>query len=88
MICISLVTAYGKSKQKPLTVQLSRVRMVTSCSDLLEATRGMSNCKREISSKINTLIRFDVIRVFKALNNLGWDTFGLSSNQPNKQTNT
>ena len=56
MICLSLVMVYGKSKQKPLTVQLSRVKMATSCSDLLEATRFMSNCKRETSSKINTYI--------------------------------
>lgn len=52
MICISLVTEDGISKQKPLTVRLSRVRMATSCFASLEATRGMSNCKRETSSKI------------------------------------
>ena len=57
MICLSLVTVDGISKQKLLTVQLSRARMGISCSDLLEATRGMSNCKRETSSKITTYFR-------------------------------
>ena len=54
MTCTSLVTADGKSRQKPLTVQLSRVRMVISCFDLLEATRGISSFKRETQSKIST----------------------------------
>ena len=57
MICLFLVTVDGILKQKPLTAQLSRVRMAISCSDLLEATRGMSNCKHEISSKIPTYFR-------------------------------
>ena len=63
MICISLVTVGGKSKQKPLTVQLSQVRMATSCFDSLEATRGMSSCKHETSSKIINYFRklFDLL---------------------------
>ena len=57
MICISLETVDEKSKQKPLTVQLSRVRMATSCFDSPEATRGMSSCKRETPSKIINYFR-------------------------------
>lgn len=85
MICLSLVTVAGKSIQKPLTVRLSQVRMATSCSDLLEATRGMSDCKRETSSKITTNFRnlFDLLLFFffTALDIWEWDISGFLTNK-------
>ena len=51
MTCTSRVTADGRSKQKPLTVPLSRERMGTLCFDSLEVTLGMLNFKLETPSK-------------------------------------
>lgn len=51
MICISLVMADGRLKQKPLIVRRSLARMVTSCLDSLKTTCGVLNFKQEISSK-------------------------------------